>query len=84
MKNTEETNSFRVRIDKWLWAARFFKICHRSHQRGKIHLNQQSIKPAKEIHLGDELRIRKEHLEFTVIIKALSTQRRSATEAALP
>jgi len=86
MKNPEETNSSRIRIDKWLWAARFFKtrnLAIEAINGGKIHLNQQRIKPAKEIHLGDELRIRKEHLEFTIIVKALSAQRRSATEAAL-
>jgi len=86
MKNTEETNSSRVRVDKWLWAARFFKtrnLAIEAINGGKIHLNQQRIKPAKEIHEGDELRIRKEHLELTVIVKTLSVQRRSATEAAV-
>lgn len=86
MKNSEETANSRIRLDKWLWAARFFKtrnLAIDAINGGKIHLNQQRIKPAKEIHIGDELRIRKGHLEFTVVVKALSTQRRSAPEAAL-
>lgn len=86
MKNSEAIDTSRVRIDKWLWAARFFKtrnLAIEAINGGKIHLNQQRVKPAKEVHLGDELRIRKEHLEFTIIIKALSNQRRPAPEAAL-
>ncbi len=86
MKNSEETAHSRTRLDKWLWAARFFKtrnLAIEAINGGKIHLNQQRVKPAKEIHIGDELRIRKEHLEFTVIVTALTTQRRSAPEAAL-
>lgn len=85
MKNSAETTPSRTRLDKWLWAARFFKtrnLAIEAINGGKIHLNQQRAKPAKEIHIGDELRIRKEHLEFTIIIKALATQRRSAPEAA--
>jgi ribosome-associated heat shock protein Hsp15 len=85
MKNSEEIESSRVRLDKWLWAARFFKtrnLAIEAINGGKIHLNQQRIKPAKEIHLGDEVRIRKGNLELTVIVKTLSIQRRSATEAA--
>lgn len=86
MKNSDTTESSRVRLDKWLWAARFFKtrnLAIEAINGGKIHLNQQRAKPAKEIHLGDEVRIRKEQVEFTVIVKTLSIQRRSATEAAL-
>jgi ribosome-associated heat shock protein Hsp15 len=76
----------KVRIDKWLWAARFFKtrsIATDAVSGGKVHLNQQRIKPAKEVHVGDELLIRTGHLERVVVVKALSTKRGPAKEAVL-
>jgi len=76
----------KVRIDKWLWAARFFKtrsLATEEVSGGKVQLNQQRTKPSKEIHLGDELTIRIGYVERTIIVKALSTQRRSAKEAVL-
>lgn len=76
----------KIRLDKWLWAARFFKtrnLATEAINGGKVHLNQQRIKPAKEVHVGDELTIRTGHVERTVIVQALSKQRRPASEAAL-
>ncbi len=76
----------KVRLDKWLWAARFFKtrnIATDAISGGKVHLNQQRIKPAKEVHIGNELTIRTGYIERTVIVKGLSTQRRPAPEAVL-
>lgn len=83
---TSTSNTDKVRIDKWLWAARFFKTRSLATEEvtgGKIQLNQQRTKPAKEIHIGDELTIRIGYVERTIIVKALSTQRRSAKEATL-
>jgi ribosome-associated heat shock protein Hsp15 len=76
----------RVRIDKWLWAARFFKTRSMAAQAvtgGKVQVNGARIKPAKTVQLGDELRIRRGDLEFVVIVRGLSDRRRPASEAQL-
>lgn len=83
---TDTTLSPKVRLDKWLWAARFFKTRNLATEAitgGKVHLNHQRVKPAKEVHIGDELLIRTGYVERTVIVQALSIQRRPAVEAAL-
>lgn len=80
------TPTSKVRIDKWLWAARFFKtrnLAIAAVTGGKVHLNEQRTKPAKEVHIGDQLIIRTGYVERTVIVQALSKQRRSAKEAIL-
>lgn len=74
----------RTRLDKWLWAARFFKtrsIATEAITGGKVHVNNQRAKPSKDIHLGDEIQVRKGSLEWTVVVQKLNIQRRSATEA---
>ena len=76
----------KVRIDKWLWAARFFKTRSMAAQAvagGKVHLNDARIKPARLIQPGDELRIRLGELEFMVTVLALLDKRRPAKEAQL-
>ena len=76
----------KVRIDKWLWAARFFKTRSMAAQAvsgGRVHINGARIKPAKMVQPGDELRIRRGELEFTVIVQGLSDKRRPAREALL-
>lgn len=76
----------KVRVDKWLWAARFFKTRNLAKQAidgGKIHCDGQRIKPSKEISVGVELTIRQGWDEKTVAVIALSDQRRGAPEAAL-
>lgn len=76
----------RVRIDKWLWAARFFKTRSMAAQAvtgGKVHVNGARIKPARMVQPGEELRIRRGELEFIVIIQAVSDKRRPAKEAQL-
>jgi ribosome-associated heat shock protein Hsp15 len=76
----------KVRIDKWLWAARFFKTRSMAAQAvagGKVHVNGARIKPARMVQPGDELRIRRGELEFTVIVQAVSDKRRPAKEAQL-
>jgi ribosome-associated heat shock protein Hsp15 len=80
------TPTSKVRIDKWLWAARFFKtrrLAIAAVTGNKVHLNEQRTKPAKEVHIGDQLLIRTGYVERTVIVQALSKQRRSAKEAIL-
>jgi len=76
----------KIRIDKWLWAARFFKtrnLATEAINGGKVHLNQQRIKPSKSVKVGDILTIRKFHTEFTVIVQGLSSRRGPAPEAQL-
>ncbi len=75
-----------VRLDKWLWAARFFKTRSMATQAvsgGKIHLNGQRSKPAKAVKVGDELRIKRGENEFVVFVVALNDKRRPAKEAVL-
>lgn len=74
----------KVRIDKWLWAARFFKtrgIAKQMIEGGKVHYNGQRTKCSKLAEVGAELKIRQGFDEKTVVIVALSEQRRGAPEA---
>jgi ribosome-associated heat shock protein Hsp15 len=76
----------KVRVDKWLWAARFFRTrarCRQAIDGGKVHVNGQRVKPSKELHLDDQLKIRQGWDEKIVIVKAVSDQRKGATEAQL-
>lgn len=76
----------KVRIDKWLWAARFFKtrsLAKDAIEGGKIHCDGQRIKANKEITVGLCLSIRQGLDEKTVVVKNLSDQRRGAPEAQL-
>lgn len=76
----------RVRLDKWLWAARFFKtrsLAKAAIEGGKVQINGQRAKPSKEIEQGITLTIHQGWEEKTVVVTALSEQRRGATEAAL-
>ena len=73
-----------MRLDKWLWAARFFK--HRKQateaiQGGKVHLNGNRVKPSRAVQAGDMLEITRGVEEFTVIVRALAAQRGPASVA---
>lgn len=73
-----------VRIDKWLWAARFFKtraLAARGCELGRIQSNHQPAKPAREVHVGDLLQIRTEGGEFQVEVLLLSDVRGPASVA---
>jgi len=75
-----------VRLDKWLWAARFFKtrkLASDAVSGGKVHLNDQRTKPSKEIKPGAKLSISKDNYTWDITVIALSEQRRPAKEAAL-
>jgi ribosome-associated heat shock protein Hsp15 len=74
----------KIRIDKWLWAARFFKTRSQASQAvqgGKVHLNGQRIKPSRTVGVGDELRINKLEQIFEVTVKGVNQFRRPAKEA---
>jgi ribosome-associated heat shock protein Hsp15 len=74
----------RVRIDKWLWAARFFKtrsLAARACDLGRIHSNGMQAKPAKEVHVGDMLDVKNDSGEFRIEILVLSEIRGPAAVA---
>ncbi|QLG87551.1 RNA-binding S4 domain-containing protein [Chitinibacter bivalviorum] len=76
--------SDKVRLDKWLWAARFFKtrsIAISAIDAGHINLNGERAKPARALKSGDMLRIHAPHGDFEVEVLLLSEQRRSAEVA---
>jgi ribosome-associated heat shock protein Hsp15 len=76
----------KVRLDKWLWAARFFKtrsLAKAAIEGGKVHLGGQRVKVSKEISVGDTLQIRQGWDEKVVLVISLSDQRRGAPEALL-
>ncbi|KZX51332.1 RNA-binding protein [Halioglobus sp. HI00S01] len=77
-------NTEKLRLDKWLWAARFFKtrsLAKAAIEGGKVHLAGQRVKVSREIQVGDELQIRQGWDEKVVIVEALSDKRRGAPEA---
>jgi len=76
----------RVRLDKWLWAARFFRtrnLARQAIEGGKVWYDGARCKVSKEVRIGAELRVRQGLDEKTVIVRALSQERRGAPEAAL-
>lgn len=81
-----EKDDGKVRLDKWLWAARFFKtraLAKAAIEGGKVHCRGERCKPSKEPKLGEELVIRAGFDERTVVIRALSAVRKGAPEAQL-
>lgn len=81
-----ENDDGKVRLDKWLWAARFFKtraLAKAAIEGGKVHCKGERCKPSKEPKLGEELVIRAGYDERTVVIRALSAVRKGAPEAQL-
>ena len=77
-------DSVKFRIDKWLWAARFYKtrsLASDAVECGKVHVNEVRVKPAKAVAVGDRLDIRIGQTQFVVDVLALSNKRGSAPEA---
>jgi ribosome-associated heat shock protein Hsp15 len=75
-----------VRLDKWLWASRFFKTRKNAVDAisgGKVHFNGARTKPSRNIHIGDELDITRENYRYHVEVIALNDKRRPAKEAQL-
>ncbi len=73
-----------IRIDKWLWAARFFKtraLASRACELGRVQCNQQLAKPAREVRVGDRLQIRSESGDFQVEVLVVSAMRGPASVA---
>ncbi|MEI8210214.1 MAG: S4 domain-containing protein [Methylococcales bacterium] len=75
-----------IRLDKWLWTARFFKtrkLAADAVSGGKVHVNKQRTKPGKEVRPGMPLTINKDGLSWDILIIELAKQRKPAKEAVL-
>ena len=84
MSDQDQTQS--IRLDKWLWAARFFKtrqLAIEAINGGKVHLNGQRTKPGKTISIGSRLTIHKDSLAWEIEVCVIPKQRRPASEAIL-
>jgi ribosome-associated heat shock protein Hsp15 len=74
-----------MRLDKWLWVARFFKtrrLAVEAIEGGRVSVNGDRAKPARELKVGDELSIRRPPFEHRVVVRGLAAQRGSASLAA--
>ena len=74
-----------VRIDKWLWAARFFKTRSAATDGvvgGRVHVNDSRVKASKEVKAGDVIEVRIGQLQWTVVVRGISAKRGSASVAA--
>ncbi len=75
-----------IRLDKWLWVARFYKtrqLAAEAISGGKVHINNQRSKPGKEIKIGTHITVSKDTYRWDLLIINLSSQRKSAKEASL-
>jgi ribosome-associated heat shock protein Hsp15 len=75
---TQNASTIKVRVDKWLWAARFFKtraLAAQAVTGGKVHINGQRVKPSRLLQVGDALEIHRQQEDYTVVIDALSDKR---------
>lgn len=84
MSKADNTDNKKIRLDKWLWAARFYKtraIAKAAIDGGKVHYDGQRCKVSKTVDLGAKLTIRQGFDEKIVVVKDLSDQRRGAPEA---
>ncbi|HEY5439994.1 MAG TPA: S4 domain-containing protein [Gemmatimonadaceae bacterium] len=84
-KDRDGGGAEKVRIDKWLWAARFFKtrsLAVEAIGGGKVLVNEERVKPAKVIQAGDAVSVRLGPYEHIVVVRGLSEQRGPASVAA--
>jgi len=76
----------RLRIDKWLWAARFYKtrsLASDEIDRGRVQVNGVVVKASRELKAGDTVRLRNGEIQRTLLVQAISDRRGGAPEAAL-
>ena len=86
VKANAETPDLRVRFDKWLWAARFYKtrsLASQAIESGQARLADERVKPAHVVRVGETVTVRKAGFVFEVAVTALSDRRGGAAEAAL-
>lgn len=85
MREQERDDDERVRLDKWLWAARFFKtraLAAEAIGGGKVHVNGARAKRARPLDVGDEVRVRLGPYEHIVVVRELAARRGPAAAAA--
>jgi len=73
-----------LRIDKWLWCARFFKSRSQASEAvagGLVHVNGERVKPSRSIHVNDRLQITRDEVEFELIVQGIPVRRGPAPEA---
>ena len=73
-----------VRIDKWLWAARFYKtrnLANQAVEGGRVHVNNHRIKPSYKVKIDDTILISRQNVKQEIIVLGLNEQRKSAPEA---
>ena len=82
--NDSSNDAGKVRLDRWLWAARFYKTRSAAKEAidgGRVHCGGQRVKPSKEVGIGAELEISRGSSDYTVVITGIAQRRGSATEA---
>ena len=82
--NTEKASSEKMRLDKWLWAARFFKtrsLATQAIEHGRVKLNGDRVKPAREVKPGDRLELHAGDSDWMLTVRGLSMQRGPAPVA---
>jgi ribosome-associated heat shock protein Hsp15 len=75
-----------VRLDKWLWAARFYKtraLATAAVNGGKVHARGQSVKPSRAVRIGDCLEVRRSYESFEIVVTGINERRGSASAAQL-
>ncbi|MBQ8829511.1 MAG: RNA-binding S4 domain-containing protein [Burkholderiaceae bacterium] len=80
----QEDSTESIRLDKWLWAARFFKtrtLAQDNIELGRVRIDNQRVKPSKEIRCGDEIEVNRGQERFIVVVKKISSKRGSASIA---
>ena len=76
----------KLRIDKWLWAARFYKtrtLASEEIDKGRVHINGVAVKPAREVKAGDKVLVRIGTVSRSVVVQGVSDKRGGAPQAAL-
>ncbi len=81
MSRKPHEHETKIRIDKWLWAARFYKtrsLATDAVSTGKVHVNGQRLKPSRAVHVGDTMHIKQVHREVWITVVELSDKRGNA------
>ena len=83
--NSDDDTVAKLRIDKWLWAARFYKtrtLAVAAIEAGQVRVNDERVKPARAVHAGERVTVRRGGYEWQVEVTGVSERRGSATDAA--
>ncbi|HVC36989.1 MAG TPA: S4 domain-containing protein [Gammaproteobacteria bacterium] len=83
-KSSMNEGMLKIRLDKWLWCARFFKtrsLAAAAVAGGKVHVNGVRVKPAHEVRIGDRLEITRDAERYEIVVRALSAKRGAASAA---